>query len=202
MTPKKRAPRLATAAALEKVRLSSANDRADNLSDRVRQDQTRLMPLAGPIHTDGRKLPTEPALNGTVRPTDSDRSDVPSQTAIVRPFDTDSDSDLNRGQSLDRTRAVESYPQTSKSDLTKVSGLRRESSAAYGRVVTHLNEEWRVIECRDGIQWIVQRWVGNRWRNETYHRQREFLLIRARQLSSDSRVLTQIEALPARPDAK
>jgi hypothetical protein len=32
----------------------------------------------------------------------------------------------------------------------------KESSNSYGNVVTVLNGKWRVIRCRDGIQWILQ----------------------------------------------
>jgi hypothetical protein len=39
----------------------------------------------------------------------------------------------------------------------------RESDENYYRVVTRLNDAWRVIECCDGIQWILQR----RFRAET-----------------------------------
>jgi hypothetical protein len=40
---------------------------------------------------------------------------------------------------------------------------RRESDENYYGIVTRLNDAWRVIECRDGIQWILQR----RFRAET-----------------------------------
>jgi len=40
---------------------------------------------------------------------------------------------------------------TSRADLNKV-----ESSDAYRAVIVNLNGRWRVIECRDGCQWILQ----------------------------------------------
>ena len=33
---------------------------------------------------------------------------------------------------------------------------RRESDDAYNAVIAHLNDDWRVIECLDRIQWILQ----------------------------------------------
>ena len=34
---------------------------------------------------------------------------------------------------------------------------RIETADDYFRVIARLNPRWRVIECRDGIQWILQR---------------------------------------------
>jgi hypothetical protein len=62
--------------------------------------------------------------------------------------------------------------------VSQVAASRRhsipESADEYPSVVTVLAERWRVIECSDGIQWIVQyrasaktyatsRWVGRSW---------------------------------------
>jgi len=49
---------------------------------------------------------------------------------------------------------------------------RKESSDDYSRVVVMLDPRWRVIECRDGIQWIIQRREKSRgeghWRGVRY----------------------------------
>jgi hypothetical protein len=56
-----------------------------------------------------------------------------------------------------------------------------ESSSSYGNVVATLNRKWRVIRCRDGIQWILQSrdsltaTVGI-WRGRSYCRTKEALL--------------------------
>lgn len=34
---------------------------------------------------------------------------------------------------------------------------KHETSGIYASVVTRLSEQWRVIICKDGIQWILQR---------------------------------------------
>jgi hypothetical protein len=57
-----------------------------------------------------------------------------------------------------------------------------ESDGSYARVVAVLNSGWRVIECRHGIQWILQR--RNRaetvarhvWRGRSYCRTKEALI--------------------------
>lgn len=38
----------------------------------------------------------------------------------------------------------------------------QETADSYAAVVAQLNDQWRVIECRDGIQWILQRRDGQR----------------------------------------
>lgn len=59
---------------------------------------------------------------------------------------------------------------------------RRESDDDYGRIVCRLNGRWRVIECRDGAQWILQyrasaakAYAGVRWVSRSYCRTREAL---------------------------
>lgn len=38
----------------------------------------------------------------------------------------------------------------------------REEDGNYRAVVANLNNDWRVIECRDGLQWIIQKRRGER----------------------------------------
>lgn len=57
----------------------------------------------------------------------------------------------------------------------------RESADDYGHVVAWLNPRWRVIECKDGIQWIIQQRdaetvAAPRWRSKAYHRTRDTLI--------------------------
>ena len=59
--------------------------------------------------------------------------------------------------------------------------ISREEAEDYRAVVTVLNRRWRVIECRDGIQWILQRRAGlrhgqPRWDGRCYCRTREGLM--------------------------
>ena len=58
---------------------------------------------------------------------------------------------------------------------------RNESSDSYGDVVAVLNPKWRVIRCRDGIQWILQSRdsataANGVWRGRSYCRTKEALL--------------------------
>jgi hypothetical protein len=58
---------------------------------------------------------------------------------------------------------------------------RNESSDSYGDVVAVLNRSWRVIRCRDGIQWILQSLdsataAKGVWRGRSYCRTKDALL--------------------------
>jgi hypothetical protein len=58
----------------------------------------------------------------------------------------------------------------------------READDHYYRVVARLNPRWRVIECSDGVQWILQRLGSperarrNDWRGRSYCRTKEALI--------------------------
>jgi hypothetical protein len=58
-------------------------------------------------------------------------------------------------------------------------GGSTESSDQYSRIVVALDPKTRVIECRDGIQWIVQRKTGSGcdpWRGVSFCRTKEALV--------------------------
>ncbi len=58
----------------------------------------------------------------------------------------------------------------------------REGSADYAWIVAQLAEGWRLIECRDGLQWIVQKGRRNageiRWYSRLHFRSKAGLLQR------------------------
>jgi hypothetical protein len=56
-----------------------------------------------------------------------------------------------------------------------------EESDTYAHVVVRLNNQWRVISLRDGIQWALQIRGGRRWRNRYFFRTREALIRFARE---------------------
>lgn len=79
----------------------------------------------------------------------------------------------------------------------------RERDDAYRYVVVWLNEHWRVIECRDGIQWILQRSDGERhgqtrWSGRSYCRTRNALIRASRDLAGeiDGSAMAILEGLP------
>lgn len=82
----------------------------------------------------------------------------------------------------------------------------RETADNYTDVVVMLNEDWRVIECRDGIQWILQyrgspkRSRKDDWRGRSYCRTSEALRRCARLHAGPIRppALDQLLALPDR----
>lgn len=72
-----------------------------------------------------------------------------------------------------------------------------EQADDYARVVVRIGDEHRVIVCKAGIQWIVQRMAGGRWRGERYHRSREGLLRAVATLpDAGDDVLATLSALP------
>lgn len=91
---------------------------------------------------------------------------------------------------------------------TTVETQSSESADDYHRIVAVLNDRWRVIECRDGIQWILQR--RNRaktvssgdWRGRSYHRSREALICCAMVYCGDTdpAAVAVLASLPERID--
>lgn len=56
---------------------------------------------------------------------------------------------------------------------------RRETDEGYQAVLAvTADRRYRVINCKDGIQWIVQRRdiVGGRWRSQAYYRRKTSLV--------------------------
>lgn len=65
-----------------------------------------------------------------------------------------------------------------------------EEADSYPAVIVSLNDRWRVIECRDGMQWILQQRKGQRngqavWRGRRFHRNRDALSSSIRELSGE-----------------
>ena len=62
----------------------------------------------------------------------------------------------------------------------KTRELTQETADGYGRVIAQLSPDWRVILCRDAIQWIIQRrkkgGAERPWRGVHYCRTRKALL--------------------------
>ena len=56
----------------------------------------------------------------------------------------------------------------------------RERDDTYSHVLVSLNDRWRVIVCKDGIQWILQFAKKNgatvQWRSRSYFRRRDALI--------------------------
>jgi len=80
----------------------------------------------------------------------------------------------------------------------------RESDDAYQPVVVRLNKDWRVICCKDDLQWILQRRKGERrggarFDARSYCRTREALIRVCREHAGeiDPVALAILEALPA-----
>lgn len=70
--------------------------------------------------------------------------------------------------------------------LARPNSTRRESDDGYQPVIAVLADRWRVIECRDGIQWILQYRIKSPethtrddWRGRRYLRTRRALIARS-----------------------
>jgi hypothetical protein len=71
---------------------------------------------------------------------------------------------------------------------------RRESDEDYP-VVVRLDDKSRIIECKDGIQWIAQHRYGGRWRNISFYLDRDVMIERS---GATGDALAVLQALPAR----
>lgn len=78
--------------------------------------------------------------------------------------------------------------------LAEIARDHRESSDAY-RGVIHLNAEWRIADCKDQIQWLIQRRTraqsldGARWVSHSYCQTRKALIRNWASLISDDGTL-------------
>ena len=70
----------------------------------------------------------------------------------------------------------------------------KEGEDAYP-ALAHLGAQIRVIDCKDGLQWILQRRVGKRWRSISFHRDRDVLINRC---GASGDALDILRALPGR----
>jgi hypothetical protein len=83
---------------------------------------------------------------------------------------------------------------------------RVETADDYCGIVAQLNEDWRVVECRDRVQWILQRRGSPKmsrrddWRGRSYCRTSQALIRSAREYAGaiDPAAATVLRALPAR----
>lgn len=87
----------------------------------------------------------------------------------------------------------------------KAIGTKSEESDDYPHVVAQNGHLWRVIECRNAIQWIIQLNGGKnhgraRWRNRSYCRTKRTLieLLRSYTAEIDPNQLAVLVALPDR----
>jgi hypothetical protein len=80
---------------------------------------------------------------------------------------------------------------------------RNESTDSYGDVMAVLNHKWRVIRCRDGLQWILQSRdsltaAKGIWRGRSYCRTRDALIRCTREYAGaiDKAAAAVLAALP------
>ena len=78
-------------------------------------------------------------------------------------------------------------------------GSHRERDHDYRAIVAELDDKTRVIECVDGLQWILQRLRGDRWFAIAYCRTRDPLIRQATKALGGT-VPEALFALPPRLD--
>ena len=73
----------------------------------------------------------------------------------------------------------------------------KESDNDYQKIIFILSEKFRVIDCRNGIQWILQKKDngGRRWRSLNYHTHRSSLI---RDVDKQDVDITPLYSLPER----
>jgi hypothetical protein len=67
--------------------------------------------------------------------------------------------------------------ETSSAAVNAVPARVSERDDAYP-AIAQLSAQWRVIRCRDDMQWILQKRQGGLWRGNSYHRDQDVLLER------------------------
>jgi hypothetical protein len=85
----------------------------------------------------------------------------------------------------------------------------RETADDYPGFVARLNPDWRVVACRDRVQWILQRRGspekprGDDWRGRSYCRTKEALIRCTREYCGpiEPAALAVLATLPARVEA-
>ena len=78
-----------------------------------------------------------------------------------------------------------------------------ESSGDYRHIVLMISSKWRIIECRQGLQWIIQKCQGirygtTRWESKKYLLSREGLVKACQRLNLnlDSNSVVALKKLP------
>jgi hypothetical protein len=85
---------------------------------------------------------------------------------------------MNVRARIDATQAKVGFPSNQKTAQIKLAvpnhltaparASLMENADAYHQVIARLNKSWRVIVCREDLQWILQRWRAPLWRNRSF----------------------------------
>ena len=105
------------------------------------------------------------------------------------------------GPAFPAGRVVSDSPPAAKSNARHLkSPWRGEESNDYPHVVAVLNPGWRVIACKNSIQWILQNRRGSSWRSRFFFRTRSGLVAFAREYAGqiDGVALAILLRLPER----
>ena len=97
----------------------------------------------------------------------------------------------------DATALVEASPAPCRVPASLVS--HREADDSYPGIVM-ISDKVRVVNCKDDMQWIVQRRSGDQWRAMSFCRTRKVLIRDARRRNDDELSPSALAILEALPD--
>jgi hypothetical protein len=78
-------------------------------------------------------------------------------------------------------QSAQQEPSEARIHVPEALASHRERDEGY-RTVARLSDTFRVINCKEGIQWILQRRYGDQWRGIAFCRRRDMLIREAKKL--------------------
>ena len=98
------------------------------------------------------------------------------------------------------------YPLTMQGVAEQMTPSHRERDDTYSRIVTQCRDKWRIIRCKRGLQWIIQKRSTGRpnrgvFIGKSFHTTRQSLIEACSrlQLLDDPKKLKSLLDLPERP---
>ena len=98
------------------------------------------------------------------------------------------------------------YPPSTHGVAEYMTPSHRERDETYSRIVTKCRDNWRIIRCKRGLQWIIQKRSTGRpnrgvFIGKSFHTTRQSLIEASSrlQLLDDPKVLQSLLDLPERP---
>ena len=98
------------------------------------------------------------------------------------------------------------YPPSTHGVAEYMTPSHRERDETYSRIVTKCRDNWRIIRCKRGLQWIIQKRSTGRpnrgvFIGKSFHTTRQSLIEACSrlQLLDDPKVLQSLLDLPERP---
>ena len=98
------------------------------------------------------------------------------------------------------------YPKSMQGVAEQMTPSRRERDDTYAEVIVECRDKWRIIRCKRGLQWIIQKRSTGRpnrgvFIGKSFHTTRQSLIEACSrlQLLDDPKILQSLLDLPERP---